>query len=81
VRPNGGVASFSPRVGIEGRTSHGHNVSAVLLGQAISFDPGGENDEVTGLAGVTVSVDVAGGVSAFADAEVHAATTASPISF
>lgn len=70
--PNGGVGTLSPRIGVEGRTSDNDSVSAVVLGQAISFNPGGDDEEVTGFAGVTLNVATAGGLEVFADAELHA---------
>ncbi|MCP4779407.1 MAG: autotransporter domain-containing protein [Hyphomicrobium sp.] len=67
----GGVTKFAPRLGIEGWTSDNGNVSAVLLGEAISFNPGGEDDEVTGFVGATGSIDMTSGLSALIDGEVH----------
>jgi outer membrane autotransporter protein len=69
--PGGGVTYFAPRIGIEAWTSDNDAVSAVLLDQSISFNPGGKDDEVTGFVGATASVDIANGASAVIDMEVH----------
>ena len=65
------AGTFSPRIGVEAWTSDDDNVSAVLLGQAISFSPGGDDDEVTGFAGATATTSLGPGASAFVDGEVH----------
>jgi hypothetical protein len=69
--PGGGVTHFAPRIGIEAWTADNDTVSAVLLGESISFNPGGKDDEVTGFVGATASVDIANGASAVIDMEVH----------
>jgi hypothetical protein len=69
--PGGGDTHFAPRIGIEAWTAENDAVSAVLLGQSISFNPGGKDDEVTGFVGATASVDIANGASAVIDMEVH----------
>ena len=65
------VGTLSPRVGVEAWSSDGDSVSAVLLGQSISFNPGGDDDEVTGFVGVTGTTNLGAGASAFIDGEIH----------
>ncbi len=67
----GGTVRFAPRIGVEGRTSDSDNVSAVLIGQAISFNPGGKNDELTGFLGATASFDTSMGLGLLLDGEIH----------
>ena len=66
------VGTLSPRIGVEAWSSDNNNVSAVLLGQAISFNPGGDDDEVTGFLGVTGTSNLGHGAMAFVDGEIHA---------
>ena len=66
-----GVGKFSPRIGVEGWTSDDDRVSAVLLGEAITFNPGGEDDQVTGFIGATGSLTMGDGVNGILDGEVH----------
>jgi len=67
-----GVGTLSPRVGVEAWSSDNDKVSATLLGQAISFNPGGDDDEVTGFVGVTGTTNLGYGATAFVDGEIHA---------
>jgi outer membrane autotransporter protein len=60
---------IAPRIGVEGWMSDDDAISAVLIGQAISFNAGGD-DEVTGFIGATATSHF-GGLSAFVDGEVH----------
>ncbi|MGH1419887.1 MAG: autotransporter domain-containing protein [Hyphomicrobiaceae bacterium] len=62
---------FAPRIGIEGRTSDNDAISAVLIGQAISFNPGGDDDEISGFIGATATSYFGRSVSAFVDGEIH----------
>ena len=64
-------ATLAPRIGVEAWTSDSDRVSAVLLGEAISFSPGGDDNEVTGFAGVTATVSLGRGAAAYLDSEVH----------
>ena len=64
--------TFAPRVGVEAWTSDNDNVSAVLLGQAIAFAPGGDDSQVTGFIGATATTRLSASASAFLDGEVHA---------
>lgn len=63
---------FAPRFGVEGWSSDNDTVSAVLIGRAVSFDPGGSSDQITGFFGATASTQLGANVSAFIDGEVHA---------
>ncbi|MCH9765477.1 MAG: autotransporter domain-containing protein [Alphaproteobacteria bacterium] len=65
------VGTLSPRVGIEAWSSDHDTISAILLGQTLSFNPGGQDDEVTGFVGATASTNLGGGASAFVDGEIH----------
>jgi uncharacterized protein with beta-barrel porin domain len=69
---------IEPYVGIEGRALlSGDNVGAVLLGQTLSFDPGGE-DEVGGLfAGINASARIASNIDLYGNIEVAAETGSS----
>ncbi len=66
------AGTLSPRVGVEAWSSNNDNVSAVLLGQAISFNPGGDDHEVTAFLGVTATASLGYGAMAFVDGEAHA---------
>lgn len=66
------IGSFTPRIGVEARTSDNDSVSTTLNGTAIAFSPGGADDDVTGFAGATLETRIDGGIQAFADAEFHA---------
>lgn len=66
------AGTFAPRVGIEAWGSDDDTVSGTLLGQAVSFTPGGNDDDVTGFVGATASTTLGGGAHAFVDAEIHA---------
>lgn len=63
--------TFAPRIGIEAWSSDNGAISASLLGQAVSFDPGGSDHEATGFVGSTTTAKLAGNVSLFFDNEVH----------
>ncbi len=65
------AGTFAPRIGVEAWTSNNDDVSAVLLGQAISFSPGGDDEEVTGFVGATASTRLGSNMIAFVDGEVH----------
>ncbi len=62
-----------PRFGIEAMSGGDGTVSAVMLGQTVSFEPSSPRDRVTGFVGLTLSAHLAGSLSLFADGEVHAA--------
>ena len=65
------VGTLSPRIGVEAWSSDDDTISAVLLGQAISFSPGGDDDEVTGFVGATATTNLGPNASAFIDGEIH----------
>jgi uncharacterized protein with beta-barrel porin domain len=57
---------FEPYVGVEGRTRlDDSGVDAVLLGQSISFDPGGEDTIGTALAGFELTARIGDGFYVF----------------
>ncbi|MEM7123521.1 MAG: autotransporter domain-containing protein [Pseudomonadota bacterium] len=61
---------FAPYAGVEGRTRlDNSNVDAVLLGQTINFDAGGEDSVGAALAGVELSALIDDGVSLFGSVE------------
>ena len=64
-------ARFAPRIGVEAWTSDSDRISAELLGQAISFSPGGDDNAVTGFVGATATVSLGAGAAAYLDGEVH----------
>lgn len=66
------AGTLAPRIGIEAWSSDNDSVSAVLLGQAISFNPGGDDDEVTGFLGMTATANLGYGATGFVDGEIHA---------
>ena len=67
------VGTLSPRIGIEAWSSDNERISGVLLGQALSFKPGGEQDDFTGFVGVTGTTTLGReGLHAFVDFEIHA---------
>ena len=64
---------FAPYAGVEGRTRlDNSDVNAVLLGQSISFDAGGEDSVGAALAGVELSALIDDGVSLFGRVEATA---------
>ena len=64
---------FAPYAGVEGRTRlDNSNVDAVLLGQSINFDAGGEDSVGAALAGVELSALIDDGVSLFGRVEATA---------
>ena len=65
------ATTFAPRIGVEAWAADNDTISAVLLGQAISFNPGGDDDEVTGFVGATVATSLSAGTSVFFDSEIH----------
>ena len=63
---SGVAGSFVPYLAVEGRTTlSGDDVSAVLLGQTINFDPGGDDEVADAIAGATFSQDIGGGMTFF----------------
>ena len=70
IPQNADTIYFAPYAGIEGRTRlDNSDVDAVLLGQTISFDPGGEDSVGAALAGFELSALVDDGVSLFGRVE------------
>jgi Autotransporter beta-domain len=64
--------SIEPYVGVEVRSIlSGDTIDAVLLGQTLSFDPGGEDDVTSIYAGVYSSARIASNVELFANAEFN----------
>ena len=63
---------LAPRIGVEASTSDSGNVSGVLLGQAITFDPGGDDETVTGFLGITATSNLGANAHVYFDGEVHA---------
>lgn len=61
---------FSPRFGIEAWGSNSETVSGTLLGQAVSFDPGDDDDDVTGFVGATATTHL-GSATFVVDGEIH----------
>ncbi len=67
---DGGVLRLSSRVGVEGRWQIGDEmVNGTLLGQAISFNPGGQDDVFGVFAGLTASHTSQNGVTVYARVE------------
>ena len=66
---------FAPRIGVEAWSSDRGTISGRLLGQAISFEPGGDDSDVTIFAGASASTALGTGATAFLDGEVHAGDT------
>lgn len=64
------AGAFAPRIGLEAWSSDHDNVSGVLLGQVVSFTPGGDDDDVTGFVGATATTKF-GSATAFVDGEIH----------
>ncbi len=61
---------FAPRIGVDGRsTLSGDGVDATLLGQGISFDPGGEDDVVGRFAGADLAISFDSGLSLYGSVE------------
>jgi hypothetical protein len=56
---------------VQAWTSDDDTISAILLGQAITFSPGGDDNEVTGFVGATATTSLGSGTSAFLDGEVY----------
>ncbi len=64
-------ARVVPRIGIEATSSDNDDVTGLLLGQAVSFDPGGSDDTVTGFVGVTATGRINDATFVFLDTEAH----------
>ena len=70
IPPYADTVRFEPFFGVEGRTRlDNSDVDAVLLGQTISFDPGGEDTIGAALAGFELSALVDDGISIFGRVE------------
>lgn len=69
-RPDGSVLRYQMKAGAEGRTNFGGNtVDGALLGQNISFDPGGEDETLGAFAGLSGEYDTGGALVFNAGAE------------
>jgi outer membrane autotransporter protein len=63
---------IEPYAGVEFRSVlSGDNVDAVLLGQSLSFDPGGDDDVTSFFAGLTGSARIAGNIELFGNVEAN----------
>ena len=63
---------FEPYIGIEGRMLlSGDNVDAVLLGQNLTFDPGGKDSVGSVFAGANLSAKISDNLDFYAGTEVN----------
>ncbi len=62
---------LAPRLGIEGRKSSSGDLTVSMLGQSVTFDPGGDDREVTGFTGFSASRDFSDTMNVFVDGETH----------
>ena len=77
IPPYADTVYFAPYAGVEGRTRlDNSDVDAVLLGQTISFDAGGEDSVGAVLAGFELSALVDDGISLFGRVEATAESNA-----
>lgn len=66
-----GNLRLSPRIGVEGSTSDDDTITGTLLGQAVAFNAGGDDNEVSGLfLGASASAGITDSVFALVDVEV-----------